>query len=387
VDFRDRGTDGNQTNVAIELNGLVATATGRLADVVNNVYDLNLRDALNAMTSMSGIIYQHVARSGLDTGRAFINTNLQRLELVAGRRSRHDSAALKIAALQSVAADPTGDPDYGFWFNGFGGVANYSGDLADPGSRSPSHGFLVGFDAPIGRALTLGVSGGSASPDVTLDDAFDHSSTRMGQFGVYGRYAMKSSRLDAAFGGSSYDNHTFRAVTDGVDQFRFSSDAGAITLSGQVEYGRLFTVGPKWFVEPEGALQIGHSNLDGFDEQGEGVLALGMPNRTERSTRSVGGSKAGRTFAFGGANMMLAGRAAWVHEFRQIDDVAVRFLGDPSGQTFTLRLRNQLTNGAQLGGSFTGDTRGRLRFFVDFGAEVGGPLSAWSGNFGVNKSW
>ena len=43
VDFRSVGTSGNQTAVALSLNALVRTATGPMADVINNVYDLSDR--------------------------------------------------------------------------------------------------------------------------------------------------------------------------------------------------------------------------------------------------------------------------------------------------------------------------------------------------------
>ena len=45
VDFRTAGTRGSQTAVATALNGLVSTAIGEMADVVNNVFDLDSADA------------------------------------------------------------------------------------------------------------------------------------------------------------------------------------------------------------------------------------------------------------------------------------------------------------------------------------------------------
>jgi uncharacterized protein with beta-barrel porin domain len=387
IDFRDNGTEGNQTEVAITLNSLVATATDSLADVVNNVYDLTKGEALLALTTMSGIIHQHVSRSGLDVPRMFVAANMRRLSLVTSDGSLLPGAGLAFNSLPSAAANPIANDGYGLWLTGMGGTTAYRGSLADPGAHVPGHGFVAGFDKAFGSHLTLGISGGQSSPEVELDRGSDRSETQMLQFGGYGRYALSGGRIDAAVTFSGYDNDTTRLVTDGVNAASVKSFYRAASTAAQFEYGRPYAIAKGLVVEPQAGYQFGQVRFDGFDEQGETVLALRVPERTVMSNRLIAGSRLAKAFTAGRAKMMVEGRAAYAHDFSVIDPLHMNFQGDQFTNGFNLRPTAQLQDGAVLGGGFVGQAGASFRFFADFQGELSGEVKGWSGNVGLNKTW
>ena len=88
---------------------------------------------------------------------------------------------------------------------GLGGLSNYRGNHVDSGAHGPLTGLAAGFDAALGRYLTLGIGGGEANPEVVLDDADDRTRTHMFQLGVYGRFRNAQSRID---GGSTSAHRT-----------------------------------------------------------------------------------------------------------------------------------------------------------------------------------
>jgi uncharacterized protein with beta-barrel porin domain len=388
VDFREMGTRGNQTSVAQVLNQLVSTATGGLASVVNNVYDLTARDALTAMSSMTGLLYQHTARSGLDASRVMTDASLRRLASVSrgGERPLPNTGFGVTGAMTPASA--LGDARYGGWISGVGGVTRYRGRAGDAAAKAPNRGVVGGLDAAVTSTLTLGVSGGRAWPEVTLDGTVDRETSRLTHAGVYGRYVNGKTRVDGVLGFSRLDRDGFRAITDGISAVNAESSNQGDGLALQLEYGRSFDVGRGFTVEPGAGLQLSQLHLDGFVETGGDVLALVVPARTVRSHRLLTGGRVGKTLdVLAGSQIMVEARAAWAHEFLRLDDVWLRFESDPFANSFAIAPPNDLRNSAVLGLSFAADAGANFRFFADFGGELGGPSRVWGGTLGVSRSW
>jgi autotransporter-associated beta strand protein len=386
IDFHPSGPEGNPSEVAEVLNELVGGATGALADAVNHLYEQDADRQVEALRSMSGIMYQYVARSSLDASQMFVRANMRRLALV----SRGGWRTIPNASLGGGAqayGDAAADSTYGFWLNGLGGVTKYRGDGGDSGARVPARGIIGGFDAALGNNWTIGVSGGQLSPEVTLDLGSDRSATDMWQAGFYGRYGHKASRIDAAVGLSRQDSRTTRIVTDGVVTSASGATFHGETVSSHVEYGYTLDLGNGFSLEPQAALQFGRLSWNGFDEDGAGVLSLAVRDHSVLSRRLVTGARVGKSFEAAGARMMLEGRGGWAHQFGRLDDLGVRFQGDSLTGGFNVALPDQLYNGAVLGFGFAGDARKTLTFFADLEAEIGGPVKSWRGNVGMNKSW
>ncbi|HKT79156.1 MAG TPA: autotransporter domain-containing protein, partial [Vicinamibacterales bacterium] len=388
VNFNDFGTKGNQVEVADVLNQLVAYATDDLADVVNNVYDLSGGDALSALTSMSGIIHQHVSRASLDVPRMFVGANMRRLGVVGDHgRSLMPNFGLAFNSQTASTANPIANQDYGLWITGMGGSTAYRGLPGDPGADGPSQGFVAGFDRAFGESLTFGISGGQSSPRVELEGSGDRSTADMNQFGVYGRFLRGRSRLDGVLAYSGYDNRTTRTVTDGFRAALLTSNYNARNLASQIEYGRSIGSSGGFVFEPQVGMQFGRVSFDGFDEQGDAVLALSVPERTVNSRRLVTGARVARPFSAGRTKMMAEGRASYAHDFSTIEGLPVQFQGDAFTAGFNMQPTAQLVNGAVLGAGFVGEMFGSFRFFADVQGEVSGPVKSWTGNVGLNKTW
>jgi uncharacterized protein with beta-barrel porin domain len=388
VDFRNAGTRGNQTSVALALNQLVATATGTLASVVNNVYDLTDAEALNAMGSMTGLLYQFTARSSLDVSRNFTNAAMRRLALVErGGEPPMRNLGFGVAAAGST---PSTLPDgrLGAWISGLGGVTRYGGSAGDPSARVPMPGLIGGFDAAVNDAWTVGVSGGRAWPEITVEGKPDRGTAILSHAGFYGRYGSRTTRIEGALGYSRIAQDASRLITDGVGLVSAASSHRGQGFAIHVEYGRTFDLGGGLSVEPGAGAQIGQMQLDGFTESGGDVLSLVVPARTARSQRSLVGGRLGRSFNFfKGSRAILGARATWAHEFRPLDDMRLRFSGDPFANEFAVASPNSRRDSALLGLSFATDAGSSVRLFADFGGEAGGPGRIWSGTFGLITTW
>jgi autotransporter-associated beta strand protein len=384
VDFRTMGTHGNQTSVAGALNSLVRTATGELATVVNNIYDLPNNQALAAMSSMSGLLYQYSARSALDMSRSFTTAALQRLSFVA----RGTNGTLRNAGFGVTAPMAQGsalsDGQYGAWASGIAGTTRYRGTDADAAAKAQTVGLVGGFDGALTNRFSLGISAGQGWPGLTVDGTPDRESGTFTHIGVYGRYADSSSRIDAAIGYSHVDHDVSRSMTDGINTVAAIAKNHGNGVAVQLEYGRLFDLTRTWSVEPSAGLQAGAFQQQGFVEGGGNVLALAVPSHTAQSERMLLGSR----FAYvPRQGVRMETRGAWAHEFRHLDDVLVHFNGDPSATTFPISPSMDLRNSALLGVGLGVEAGPRLRLFADFGGEIGGASRIWSGTIGLTRSW
>jgi autotransporter-associated beta strand protein len=383
VDFRSTGTAGNQTAVAIVLNQLVATATGALADVVNNVYDLSNSDARQSMSSMTGSLYQRVARANLDVSQTFLSASMRRLrQLGADHGDDGPSDSAYAGALRSPASQ-SNSPGHGLWFSSLGGVTNYRGDAVDPGARLPLFGLMLGGDVSLGTSTTVGVSGGGATPELTLDGSPDHSTTHQWQLGTYGRIGHERSRLDASFGFSGQRNEALRLITDGATAVTTTSSYEGRTIASQLEYRYTWPIGRGFSIAPLGGLQLGFLKTDGFGEQRSSVLALNVAEHTSESVRTLFGAAASGAVG----RMVVEGRSAWLHELRPLTEMSVRFQGDPYTSGFAVAAPLQFRDGALVGGDLSGTLGRGFQVFAVFDGGFGGPVTSWRANFGFDKSW
>ena len=387
IDFRIPDGDPNETEIAGQFNDLVKKAEGSLATVVNNVYGLDAAGRTRALNSMTGVMYQYVARTSLDASQMFVRANMRRLGLVGRGGWRFVPNASLAATGVQAGSEPGDGSNYGLWLNALGGVTNYHASGSDAGARVPTRGMIGGFDAMVGDAWTLGVSGGELSPEVTLDGRPDRTGTEMWQLGLYGRYARNASRLDTVVGVSRQDNNTTRVVTDGVTSVTASSNYEGTTISSHIEYGYTVNLGRGFSVEPQAGFQFGRLKWNAFNETGADVLALGVSAHHVHSKRLVTGAKLGKAFEAFGTRMMLEGRGAWARQFGGLDAIDVRLQGNTFTNGFNVALPDQLRSGAIVGAGFAGDARKTLAFFVDVETELGGPVRSWRGNVGVNKTW
>jgi uncharacterized protein with beta-barrel porin domain len=384
VDLRATGTRGNQTAVATALNGLVHTATGEMAGVINNVYDLSNADAVDAMGSMTGVLHQHVALSSIASAQTFIDANMARLGHLAGHAGSGMNPALGTVQVSSTAAAGR----QGAWFSGVGGFTRFAGGDGDPAARVSDRGFAVGYDAAIGNHLIVGASAGDTSPDLELESVVDRTSSQMRHVGGYARYARGASRVTALGGGSRVENETARSVSDGLAFGAAHARYDAGTLFSRVEYGHSFPLGGGVTLEPQAGFQYARVNIDGFTEDGAGVLSLVSASRRLSSERSFLGGRAVKTFGRAdAADTRVELRAAWAHEFNPVGSARMRFLGDTAGNEFDLTSPARFENSAVVGATFAAKAFRRVRFLTSVDGDFGGAVRLWTASVGLRAEW
>ena len=112
-----------------------------------------------------------------------------------------------------------------------------------------------------------------------------------------------------------------------------------------------------------------------------------LPDRVLTSARSLAGVRVMKAFDSGHTAFTIEGRTSWAHEFSRIGDIRMRFAGDPWTAGFDLAAPRQLYDSALTGVTIAGTLRRRLRLFATIDSEISGPLTTWTGNAGLVKSW
>jgi uncharacterized protein with beta-barrel porin domain len=249
-------------------------------------------------------------------------------------------------------------------------------------------GVMIGVDTRIGESATLGVSGGEANPDVQLSGVDDRTTTRMMQFGVYGRVKKQRSYFDGGINFGTQRSRVSRAVmTNGLSASTASSNYDGGTITSQVDYGYRLNLGGGFTIAPQAGAQYGRFNVDGAAEEGAGFLSLVVPARLVTSARSVVGVRATKSFDRPGAAFTIEGRTSWSHEFNPIADLRMRFAGDAWTDGFALAAPRQLRDSALAGATVAGALTRSLRLFATLDSELTGVFTSWSGNIGIVKSW
>ena len=385
VDFRTAGTRGNQTAVAMALNGLVRTAVGDMAAAINNVYDLSSDGAVHALGTMTGIVHQHLALSSFAGSQTFIDVNMARLGQLTNHAGRSE-AAPSVGGQPMPVVKP--EDRQGAWFSGVGGHMRFAGSNGDPSARVNDRGYAIGYDAAISDHLIVGASGGDTSPEVELAAVSDNSTSQMRHVGVYGRYARNASRLSVIGGGSHIESKTARWITDGFALSSANAQYDGGTLFSRVEYGYAFPLGGRVSLEPQGGFQYARLSVDGFAEQGAGVLSLVAPDRRVSSQRSTLGGRVVKGFARADVEAArLEVRAAWAHEFNPLGSVNMRFLGDTAGNEFALASPVRIQDSAIIGATFAGDAVRHVRFLTSVDGDLNRAIKVWTASIGLRAEW
>jgi outer membrane autotransporter protein len=358
---------------------------------------LSNTQAVNAFSSMSGLLYQYVAMNGLTSARSFLGVNMRHLGMTGGEdEGLNPATGHTLSYLTSGAAgstlfeSPSGSTasSGGWWVSSMGGAATYSGEGAEHGARSPMVGVVLGVDARVSDSVTLGVSGGEATPDVQLTDVADNTTARMTQFGVYGRIKQHRSYFDGGINFGTQRSRVSRAViANGLSASTASSNYDGRTITSQVEYGYRLDLGRGFTIAPQAGAQYGRLSLDGATEDGAGFLSLVVPARQVTSARSLAGVRVAKSFDSQGTALTIEGRTSWSHEFNPMPDLRMRLVGDSWTDGFDLAAPRVLRDSALAGATVAGGLTRSLRVFATIDSEMTGAFTSWSGNIGLVKSW
>jgi outer membrane autotransporter protein len=189
-------------------------------------------------------------------------------------------------------------------------------------------------------------------------------------------------------GGSHVESKTARFITDGFALSSANAHYDGGTLFSRVEYGHSFPVGASVSLEPQAGFQYARLSMDGFAEEGAGVLGLAAADRHVSSERSTLGGRVVKSFARAdveAARMEL--RAAWAHEFNPLGSVNMRFLGDSAGNEFALASPARIENSAIIGATLAGTAFRQVKFLTSVDGDLSHAIKVWTASIGLRAEW
>ena len=141
-------------------------------------------------------------------------------------------------------------------------------------------------------------------------------------------------------------------------------------------------------LEPQAGFQYARLSVDGFAEEGAGVLSLVAADRRVSSQRSTLGGRVVKSFARADVEAArMEVRAAWAHEFNPLGSVSMRFLGDTAGNEFALASPARIQNSAIIGATFAGDAFRHLKFLTSVDGDLSGAIKVWTASIGLRAEW
>lgn len=387
VALSDVALTPNQRAVAGALqNGFRSEAGSEGAIVINSLLMLSAEGARAAFDLMSGEIHASIAHIFVSQSRQLTNLAAERLwDVAAGGGGPsaglqgsqmmglglapgqvHERMGLGVAEAEEERPRPS---RIGTWVRGYGDIGRINGDGNAERLQSRGGGIVVGGDAPLAPGIVAGVMGGWGTSAADVERRRSSAEIESGHVAAYARAVMGDVLLK---GVASYSHHAID-VSRGIafaglaQTARSSYGADQATLYGEVGWRwRLGSLG----VMPLAALRWSHASVNGFVEEGAGVLNLASDGTAFGMLDAIAGIRIGTTFSAHGLTWVPQARVAWTHSFGDVDpQVGLSFLG---GGSFVVsgvvRDPDSLTLGAGLN-VLRGET---VSGFVDYGANFFG---------------
>jgi outer membrane autotransporter protein len=380
----------NQQSIANTINGFV-NGGGVLPPGFGTVFGLTGNALSNALTQLSGEVATGIQpASNLSTGM-FLNAMID--PFVVGRTggfgqamgySPEQPSRVEVAAREAFAADmpvkarppiATFEQRWSVWGAAYGGRNRTDGDLAVGSNdlRATAVGFAAGADyrvspdSVIGAAVAIGENRWNVS-------ALGKGNADVAQVGGYA-----SSRWGALYVSGAVSLGWHRASTDrtvtiaGTD--RLEADFNATSFGGRLEGGYRYG-GFAFGVTPYAAVQVVGIHTPAYTEvatQGQNQFALSYRAQSVNDIRTELGFWADTRHAMGnGTQLVLRGRAAWVHDYNPGSRVQAAFFtlpgtgfvvdgaAAPRDAALTSAVAEvRFANGVSMIGKFDGEFSGR----------------------------
>lgn len=234
-----------------------------------------------------------------------------------------------------ICAD--GAEGWSVWLGAFAGRQKFDGAAAigSQDVKGTRNGLSGGAAYSFG-ATTLGVSVSGGWNNFDLAGVYGEADSTFVQVGVSGFHEIGKAYVQGGVSYGWHDVDTDRTLTiAGVD--RLQSSFKARSVGGRAEAGWRFGLDQS-VLAPFAAIQIAHANLPTASERvasGSNQFALTYNAKTTSEWRSEVGVKGAKTFALGGAGVLLSGSAAWGHNF-DVDRSSTAAFTGVAGSTFTV---------------------------------------------------
>jgi len=390
----------NQRNVANALNNAFNTGSV-LPPGFLPVFGLTGGNLGTALTQLSGEVGAGFSHGALQAGNSFLNLMLNPFVENRGNGSvggvgpigyapGRTAPTAAFAAITDAPAGQNFDQRFGLWGGAYGGTGSVDGDagIGSHNTSSRAFGVAAGADYRLTPATVVGFALAGGGTNWNLDQSLGSGRSDLFQAGVYGTSHFGPAYLSAAFGYSLHDVTTNRTVTlAGTDQLQANFRANV--LSARLEGG--YRYASAWLaVTPYAAAQLQSLLLPGYREgatAGSGQFALSYAAQNTTATRGELGAWFDRSWrGAGGAQVTLFGRAAWAHDFNNVQTATALFQTLP-GSSFTVDGAKPAPDSALVTAGAQYRLMSGWSLQAKFDGEFSGTTASYSGTGVVRKEW
>jgi uncharacterized protein with beta-barrel porin domain len=237
-------------------------------------------------------------------------------------------------AAQPVFA-PTPENRWGVFVTGTGEFTNVDSTSNAAGYNVDTGGITLGIDYRLTPNFVIGLDGGYAHTNVSLDGGGDID-INAGTIGLYATLFGNGFYLDTSVSGgpSGYDTH----------RTGLQGSASGSTNGGNIDF--LVAGGYDWkhgnlSIGPTATFQFSYVGLDGFTETGS-LAPLKFRDQNYESERTIFGAKASYNWKIGKITLLPQVSAGWVHEYGSVAYAVVANFANGAGNSFTV-------NGPEIG--------------------------------------
>lgn len=316
------------------------TATGDIAEVLNQIDLMSLGDFISATTDLSPHIYNSITTTSLDA----IQTRSSFL------RSKINPEAVN-----------NGSP---LWFSGYNGKTQYNQKTTSNAFAANQTGFMLGGNTK----NTTGFNLGGAVSIVDFDVDEDHTASKSNG-SVYSAYLYGSWRPQTAqsfniltvLGAGFSDYDTEREIT--FLNRTAQGDQTANHYSAFIGCSYNYTT-DNWSIEPSIGIEYVYLNEDNFNESGAGDLSLNIDDKESDALTSSVGINISHQYHLQNSIIVPNINAAWLHNFSPSTDKTTGTL--QSGESFHVNGRDASEDALELGLGFRIIANEQFSSYIDY---------------------
>lgn len=302
----------------------------------------------------------------------------------------NDAGPIRVlASAPQVSTPPPEQRRWGTWLDGYGLFGNVEGDGNSATADWTVAGALGGVDVRLGQHALVGLGGGYASIDTSVDNRDFDGDVNVYQALLYGGYVSERFYL-GALGRYAYDDFgSRRGISFGALDRKARGDFNGQEAGGYVEAGVVALAPGGVQLEPMASFHYTWLKRDGFSESGADSVDLEVDEDSWNSLLGTLGVRVHKRFMLDREVSFVPELwARYAHQFGDRDrHLDARFSGATAGGEFRVTGAEAGREGAILGVGWSVQAGRRLSAFIYYDASLsqdlighavaGGFLARW----------